>query len=132
MKTELNKQQVSDIQKNLKSRIYELREEIRQELLKTEDEHFIDFAGRVHDLEDQSVADLLVDLNLARIDRQILEIRDIDAAIIRIAERNYGICSDCDIPIPAKRLLAQPTASRCLSCQELREKTYANAGSPSL
>ena len=132
MNTELSKQQISDIQQSLKNRIYELHEEVRQELLKTNDEHFIELSGSVRDLEDQSVADLLVDLNLSSIDRHILEIRDIDASIIRIAERNYGICTDCDEPIPAKRLLAQPTASRCLSCQELREKTYANSGNPSL
>ena len=132
MPSELTAKQVADLRQSLKNRFYELREEVRQELLKTDDEHFIDFAGRVHDLEEESVANLLVDLNLADIDRHIEEIRDIDAALIRIAERNYGICTDCDVPILAERLMAQPTASRCLRCQSLHEKTYATPGVPSL
>lgn len=132
MLPELTGKQVTDLSQSLKKRFYELREEVRQELLKSDDQHFIDFAGRVHDLEEASVADLLVDLSLASIDRHIQEIRDIDAALIRIAKHSYGICTDCDLPIPTERLITQPTASRCLRCQELYEKTHATTVGPSL
>ncbi|MBI4537080.1 MAG: TraR/DksA family transcriptional regulator [candidate division NC10 bacterium] len=39
----------------------------------------------------------------------------------RIARGTYGICQACGKPIPARRLLAVPLASRCVGCQELRE-----------
>lgn len=33
-----------------------------------------------------------------------------------------GICSDCGEPIPAKRLKANPQATRCVECQVLAER----------
>lgn len=126
MASELTRQQLAGFRQLLKQRYYALREEVRQELINTDNQHFVDFAERVHDLEDASVADLLVDLQLADIDRHIQEIRDVDAALIRIAEGNYGICSDCSDDIPVARLTAYPTANRCLRCQTLYEKNHAH------
>lgn len=116
----------------LKQRYFELREEVRQELLKSDEQHYIDFAERVHDLEDESVADLLVDLELADIDRHIQEIRDIDAALIRLSDGNYGICLECNNEIAMERLKAYPTAKRCIRCQDIYEKTHAHPTRSSL
>jgi DnaK suppressor protein len=71
----LIKNQIHDLKKTLDDRFFELREEIRRELLESDNQHYIDIAGRVHDLGEASVADLLVDLQLASIDRHIQEIR---------------------------------------------------------
>ena len=109
-----------------------LREEIRRELLKSDDEHFIDLAGQVHDLEESSVADLLVDLNLAMLDQHVDEIRDIDAAMIRIMTGEYGICIDCGCETGFSRLRAVPTAKRCQSCQAAYERTHAEFNHSSL
>lgn len=102
----LTNKQLHDMQKRLKDRFYELRDEIRDELLDSEQQTHIELAGKVHDLEEESVANMLVDLQLASIDRHVEEIRDIDAALIRIAERSYGLCSDCECEIDIKRLTA--------------------------
>ena len=77
-----------DFKRKLDDRFYELWEEIRLELLESDDQHYIDLAGRVHDRGEESVADLLVDLQLASIDRHIQEIRDIEAALMHIAAGN--------------------------------------------
>lgn len=132
MPSELTDKQVAKFRQQLKDRFYTLRNEIRQELLNSDDEQFIDLAGRVHDLEEASVATLLVDLNLASIDRHIQEIRDIDRALIRIAENNYGVCIDCNAPIGAERLAAFPTAKRCIRCQKMHEKTFVQPGQASI
>lgn len=132
MSNKLTEQQIADLRRQLKDRYYVMREEIRQELLDSDNEQFIDLAGRVHDLEEQSVADFLVDLKLASIDRHIEEIRNIDAALIRIAEASYGTCKDCDAAIPVERLKAYPTAMRCLACQDRYEKLPLQAARPSL
>lgn len=42
----------------------------------------------------------------------------IDQALERIENGTYGICSDCDNPIPLERLKAVPTATRCVPCKE--------------
>ena len=117
--------QASEFKKVLEDRYRTLREEIRQELLDSDNEHYIDLAGQVHDLEDESVADLLVDLDLAIIDLHVSEIREIDAALMRLARGGYGVCADCDDTIETERLRAQPTAKRCSPCQSNFERNHA-------
>ena len=124
--------QIHDFKKKLNNRFFELREEIRLELLKSDDQHYIDLAGQVHDRAEASVADLLVDLQLASIDRHIQEIRDIDGALMRIAAGSYGTCVDCESPIDVDRLQAWSTAKRCQPCQVEYERLHAGGKGPSL
>lgn len=117
--------QIRDFKKILDDRFFELREEIRLELLKADDESYIELAGKVHDVGEASVADLLVDLQLSEIDRHIQEIRDIDVALLRIASSSFGICVDCKLDVSVDRLQAYPTAKRCHRCQVNHEHCYA-------
>lgn len=128
----LSNEQREQLRDTLASRHRELREEIRQDLLDTQDQHFIDLAGQVRDLEEASVADLLVDIDLSLIDMHIGEIRDIDAALLRLRTGSYGVCTDCSEPVPPQRLFAFPTAKRCRSCQEDYERSHAGHATPSL
>jgi hypothetical protein len=50
----------------------------------------------------------------------------INAALERIAEGRYGICCDCDQPIPRERLRAVPGAIRCAGCQTDWEAKHAH------
>ena len=117
--------QLGELKSKLEERHRQLRHEIREELLASDEEHYIDLAGQVHDLEEESVADLLVDLGLAIIDMHINEIRDIEAALRRMHVGAYGACIDCDIEVEIDRLRAFPTAKRCLPCQANYERNYA-------
>jgi RNA polymerase-binding protein DksA len=63
-------------------------------------------------------------LRHAEQERDIDELRAISAARERMADGHYGICTDCGIDIPLARLQAQPTASRCVPCQERFESTH--------
>ncbi len=45
-------------------------------------------------------------------------LRDVDAAIRRIAKGTYGVCKYCGKPIDAKRMLARPTSSACVECKK--------------
>ena len=128
----LTTKQVQAFKRTLDKRYFELREEIRQELLASDDQRFIDLAGEVHDLEEASVADLLADLDLAILDLHIAEIRDIDSALMRIAAGGYGICMDCGDEVAVERLRVNPTAKRCQPCQSRYESSHAGAGTPSL
>ncbi len=128
----LSHEQLQEFKAILEKRYYELREEIRQALLKSDDEHYIDLAGQVHDLEEQSVADLLVDVNLAEIDRHLHELREVEDALGRIAQGTYGVCVDTGEPIDLERLKAQPTARRTRAAQAAYEESHAGAGHASL
>jgi RNA polymerase-binding protein DksA len=47
---------------------------------------------------------------------------DIDAALKRIEDGTYGICSTCAKEIPEERLEARPWATLCIDCQRERER----------
>ncbi len=49
------------------------------------------------------------------------EIRNIDTALTRMAEGDYGRCEACRRPIRVKRLQAVPWARYCVKCAGLRE-----------
>jgi len=44
-------------------------------------------------------------------------IEEIDTALTKIAEGNYGLCENCGNPIPKARLEALPHARLCVSCK---------------
>ncbi len=132
MTGKLTEQQVASLKQDLLDRSGALLEEIRQELLKYDSEPYQELAGSVHDLEEQSVADLLVDLELADIDRHVEEVRSIEAALLRIAKGTYGECLECHAPIPIERLQLNPAVKRCVTCQEQYEKVHAGMDHPSL
>ena len=46
----------------------------------------------------------------------------IEQALARIAHGAYGKCLDCDVAIAITRLLAAPSALRCIDCQTAAEK----------
>lgn len=128
----LSTRQLRKFESLLERRHAALREEIVHSLLASDDQHFIDLAGQVRDLEEESVASLLVDLDLAIIDMHINEIRDIDAAQLRIATGSYGVCIDCGAEVAAERLRAFPTAKRCQPCQRNYEHNHAGNATPSM
>jgi RNA polymerase-binding transcription factor DksA len=49
------------------------------------------------------------------------ELRAVDEAEKRLASGQYGICEDCGEPIAFDRLLVEPEAIRCVTCQARRE-----------
>jgi DnaK suppressor protein len=129
----LSKTRMSEIKRRLDRRYATLLEEVRDALEKSENQQYVELIDRVPaDIGDQSVGDALADLSLALIDRHVQELREIDAVRARIKDGTLGTCVDCGLEIAFERLLAYPTAKRCLACQEQYEKTYAQGGTPTL
>jgi DnaK suppressor protein len=125
--------QLSKLEKMLDERHESLLEEVRDELEKSENQQYVELIGRTPaDTGDESVGDMLADLNLGIIDRHIEEIRDIEAAKARIKEGSFGNCIACGQDIGFERLLAYATAKRCFICQQQHERTYAHGGTPKL
>ena len=130
MSIELTQEQTEHFRHKLQGRFDELRQGVQEEVLRSDSEHFADVAGEVHDEEEASAASVLVDLDLAAIDRHVHEIRDVEAALLRIGRGEFGSCADCDQPIPLARLDANPTAERCISCQTDFERAEAMRHQP--
>lgn len=131
--TQLKRGDLNQISEKLHDRQMNLLEEVRDELDQRDNQQLIALMGREPgDSGDVSLADAVADLNIQRADRQIHELRDIDAAFARIKSGEFGLCIDCEANIPVQRLLAYPTAKRCMTCQERHERLFAQAGRPKL
>jgi RNA polymerase-binding transcription factor DksA len=96
----------------------DLRRDIARELRKYADDQYGVLAANVADSAELAVADLLVDLDLAEIDRDAGELADVESARQRVVGRVYGICIDCGAWIEPARLEVTPHAPRCIPCQE--------------
>jgi RNA polymerase-binding protein DksA len=128
----LSEEQLAQLKEMLQHRYLELREEVRGELERSGNQHYADLAGSVPDPGDESVADMMVDVDAALVDRQVNEMREVEATLKRLAELDFGDCMECGSEIGFERLMARPTAERCVRCQELHEKTYSHEPNPTL
>ena len=50
-------------------------------------------------------------------------LRTVLRTLHRLQQGRFGICAECDEPIPPKRLDAIPTAEYCIKCQQELEQT---------
>lgn len=74
------------------------------------------------------MADFALDSSHEELTSQMAEVESrelthIEEALARINEGGYGVCEDCDKPIPLARLEALPQAKMCIKCQIKSEKT---------
>ncbi len=86
--------------------------------------------AREHQSDDWAQADAERDLAFALEERESAELVAIDAALQRIADGSYGLCTECGVGIATARLHASPTALRCVGCQEKAEKAQGSAPTP--
>ncbi|MBV8033155.1 MAG: TraR/DksA C4-type zinc finger protein, partial [Betaproteobacteria bacterium] len=96
-----------------------LLQEIREDVARAREHSFGELAGPAPDPGDQSVADLIADLEQADVGRDLDELRALEAAHARFREGRYGICVDCGADIEYARLRANPSAIRCIHCQRV-------------
>ncbi len=64
-----------------------------------------------------------VSVDRAEMDRDALELQEVQSALARIQAGSYGQCVDCGVDIAHERLQAQPAAQRCTACQTRFERT---------
>jgi DnaK suppressor protein len=55
-------------------------------------------------------------------EHETAQLGDIEAALERVKAGTYGLCIDCGAIIPPARLIAYPTAKRCVGCQTQKEQ----------
>lgn len=128
----LNQRQMNALRKRLSERRCQVIEDIREALARSNAELAAQLSDRVRDAGDESVADFLEALDAALVDRDVQELRDIEAALARLESGEINRCADCGDDIGYERLSAFPTATRCLRCQAMYERTHAGPAGPSL
>lgn len=129
----LTQSQLDQLAKRLNEDNQALLREVRNELEHPADQHRVDLLNsEPGDVGDESMANALADFNVAILDRHIRSMRDIEAALQRIRNGEYGACIDCGDDIDFARLQAYPTAKRCIVCQEKREREFAQEDHPKM
>ncbi len=58
------------------------------------------------------------ELAIRNLDRESNLLRQVRAALARIADGSYGVCMHCEEDISPKRLNAVPQTAFCIKCQE--------------
>lgn len=71
---------------------------------------------------DQSTANSEIALDFQTRSRQLKLIEEIDYALTRIADGEYGYCEVTGEEIGLKRLMARPVATMCIEMQEQHER----------
>jgi RNA polymerase-binding protein DksA len=128
----LTEKQIQELQGAIERRRTSLVAELRDDVERVRRDRFEDLAGAAPDPGDESVATLIVDLGHADMERDLSELRALEAARARLADGSYGICAECGGDIGVERLRANPAAVRCVDCQRVHEKTFAGPGTSSL
>jgi DnaK suppressor protein len=122
--TSLTPEKLNHLKRLLDERENALRADIEREM--NIQDTYPEVAPTIPDPGDASFANLAVDLGSAAVQRDLAELRAIQASRSRMEQDTYGECTECGYEIPYERLQAQPTAERCAPCQELYEKTHAD------
>jgi RNA polymerase-binding transcription factor DksA len=114
-----------DSRDTFRTTLRERRASVRNDILaaaqRINAEGYAAIADQVHDTKDQALRQLLADSDDAELKRAAAEQQDIDDALQRIDAGAYGRCSACGNAISPARLVAYPTAKRCLPCQTQHE-----------
>ena len=82
--------------------------------------------------DDWAQADAERDLSIALEERESAGLVAIDEALKRIANGSYGLCVDCGVSIATARLHANPTALRCVGCQDKAEHAQGGVHMPKM
>lgn len=128
----LSRQQLDELKRMVETRCVALAAEIQAESSRTRDDSAGLIAGGHMDSGDAAVADQITDLGNAELARDLHELRELEAAQVRLDAGTFGRCIDCNGQIGYARLRAQPAAARCIDCQRVHDSTHAHPATPKL
>jgi DnaK suppressor protein len=110
------------LESQMRQRFQSLVEEVREDFVRSTNHEGADWDEAVKDEGDLSVADVMADLNLQRMDQRGAEIRELAAALQKMIEGTYGECEECGEKIDPRRLEVQPISRWCITCANRRER----------
>lgn len=119
----LTDDQLATLNTLLDEREAQLQAEVRGSKQNAEEEREVQ-AGVPPDMVDVAQARRIGDMRYAETERDMVELIDIAEARERMATGDYGVCEDCEQEIGFARLQVEPSARRCIECQESYERTH--------
>ena len=128
----ITQRQLKPLLEQLARREQDLRARIADEMRRTDTEDYEQLDGIVGDDADRAFVETAVDIETGRVEQQMKELREIEAARERVAQGTFGTCIDCGGPIEYERLRIYTPAVRCAECQTLYEDPGARSRIPKL
>lgn len=122
MSQKLTSGQIEMFRSLLLRRKRDLWQEVTETLRRDIGQEFQDRLRMALDDEDRSVADLQEETVFSLIEPKKQELEEIEGALHRIQQGEYGICVDCAEPIDTKRLEIMPQTPRCTRDQAMQER----------
>ncbi|MFH1768351.1 MAG: TraR/DksA family transcriptional regulator [Candidatus Omnitrophota bacterium] len=101
--------------------VYQIRETSEETLMKSQKELSGDISGYTLHIADMASDNYARDFNLHIVSTERRALFEIDEALKRIDDKNYGICLSCNKLITRTRLKAIPHARYCTKCQSKLE-----------
>ena len=105
-----------------KKKLIAKRQELSEAYLRDKNYGRESDSGGTQDLADKASTSYTKEFlySLSNSERTILQ--EVESALARLSEGDFGICEECEGNIHKKRLDAVPWARYCLSCQEALDK----------
>ncbi|MEO8124756.1 MAG: TraR/DksA family transcriptional regulator, partial [Burkholderiales bacterium] len=120
MTTHLTAAQRASLEADLRARRRELEGQLAHQLDGgTRPQHARDML--LQDGDDASARDADREVDLARSDQDLSEMRAVNEALVKLETSQFGLCIDCESPIPFDRLRLGPQVLRCVACQTKHE-----------
>jgi DnaK suppressor protein len=119
IKTVPKESRINHLKTILESRRSELVHELQDKIRAARSDGITD--RDVLDDAESSELDIQGDIGFALIELKTETLNQIDAALRRLEEGNYGDCFECGDEIAEARLRALPFAVRCRDCEQSRE-----------
>ena len=96
----------------------------RDSLLRDAEETLSTLPGDINfpDMGDQATAETDRNFILRLRDRERMLLKKIEETIVRIDNKDYGICEECENEIGIKRLEARPVTALCIDCKTREEE----------
>ncbi len=107
----------------LSERLAELRDEYDStlsEFTELQRERLTDSAG--DDQADTGTKTFEREQEITLANAMLERVTQVERALERLDEGNYGWCEKCGNPIPVERLAAFPSATLCVTCKQLEER----------
>jgi DnaK suppressor protein len=115
-----------DKQSEMKALLLRMKEDALNEINKTMKSGANAVTGEPSgDIYDQASSERDRELGLLLGDREREKLANIDEALIKIDDGEYGICEECEEEIPLGRLKVLPFARFCVKCKSDIEKQQA-------
>ena len=107
--------------------LMEMKKEILQNLEERIKSNDMSEQREIGDIFDDADLEQSREFNLLLSTRERQKLDQIESALSKLDNGEYGYCEDCDEAIPVGRLRAMPFATLCVKCKSERESVEGHA-----